>query len=135
MTREVMDRMDFVRGDATGLMIPAHGDALRTGGEVLLTEALRAFGALSSRNRVARITRFERCPGGSTGQKFFLSVDYERLEPGLHADLFVKFSRDFEDPIRDERGKYEMDSEVRLAAISRLPTFPIRVPSAYFADY
>jgi hypothetical protein len=47
----------------------------------------------------------------------------------------VKFSRDFKDPIRDARGKFEMAGEVRLAAISRLPGFPINVPTAYFADY
>ena len=127
--------MDFVRGDDTGLLLPAHGDALRAGGEALLTETFRVFGALSSGNRVTRIVHWERCPGGSTGQKFFMSLEYERPEPGLHADLFVKFSRDFSDPIRDSRGKYEMESEVRFAAISRLPSFPINVPTAYFADY
>jgi len=127
--------INFVRGDETGLLIPAHGDALRVGGEALLTETFQVFGALSSSNRVTRITRWEKCPGGSTGQKFFLSVEYERPEPGLHTDLFVKFSRDFNDPIRDNRGKYEMESEVRLATISRLPSFPINVPAAYFADY
>lgn len=127
--------MDFVRGDATGIPIPAHSEALRTGGETFLTEAFRAFGSLSSGNRIARITRFEVCAGGSTGQKLFLSVEFEQPEPGLHPDLFVKFSRDFSDAIRDDRGKHEMETEVRFAALSRLPGFPITVPVAYFADY
>lgn len=126
--------LHFVRGDATGLLIPAHGGALRESGEAFLTQAFHAFGALSPHNRVVEITRLERCPGGSTGEKFFLSVEYERDE-GLDTELFVKFSRDFNDPIRDARGKYEMEGEVRLAAVSRLPAFPIRVPTAYFADY
>lgn len=125
---------DFVRGDATGLLIPAHGEALRGGGAEFLTRAFQAFGSLSADNRVARITRLEPCPGGSTGQKLFLSVEYARPEPQLHADLFVKFSRDFTDPLRDH-GKYEMESEARFAAVSRLPGFPISVPEAYFADY
>ncbi len=127
--------MDSVRGQETDLLIPAHRDALQAGGVAFLTEAFQAFGSLSAANRVKKITRCERCAGGSTGDKLFLSVEYEHPQPGLHRDLFVKFSRDFEDPIRDNRGKYEMESEVRLAAISRLPAFPIKVPVAYFADY
>lgn len=127
--------LDFVPGDDTGLSIPAHGAALRGGGEVLLTELFRKFGSLADTNRVKRITRWELCPGGSTGQKFYLSLEYERPEPHLHADLFVKFSRDFHDKVRDDRGKYEMESEVRLAALARLESFPIRVPKAYFADF
>ena len=127
--------MEYVCGDATGLLIPAHIDALRSGGETFLTESFRVFGSLSSDNRITRITRFETCPGGSTGQKLLLSVEYEQSDARLHTDLFVKFSRDFADPIRDDRGKHEMESEVRFAAISRLPGFPINVPTAYFADY
>jgi hypothetical protein len=46
----------------------------------------------------------------------------------------VKFSRDFSNPVRD-RGRYEMEAEVRFAPLSRLPAFPIPVPAAYFADY
>ncbi|TAL01565.1 MAG: hypothetical protein EPO08_09930 [Rhodospirillaceae bacterium] len=135
ITKNAAAPMDFVRGDATGLSIPAHSEALRTGGEAFLTEAFQAFGALSPDNRITRITQFEKCSGGSTGQKLFLSVAYERPAPDLHTDLFVKFSRDFNNPVRDNRGKYEMESEVRFAAISRLPGFPISVPAAYFADY
>ena len=124
----------FVRGDRTGLAIPAHGEALATAGEDFLTEAFQVFGSLSRANRISRITHLEVCPGGSTGQKLFLSVEYARPEPGLHTDLFVKFSRDFRDPKRD-RGRYELEAEVRFASLSRLPDFPISVPVAYFADY
>jgi hypothetical protein len=124
-----------VRGDVTGLSIPAHGEALRTAGEAFLTEAFRAFGSLSPANRVARITRCEKCSGGSTGEKLYLSLEYAFPERGQHTNLFVKFSRDFNDPVRDNRGKHEMESEVRFATMSRLPGFPINVPAAYFADY
>jgi len=51
-------------------------------GEAFLTEAFRAFGSLAAENRVARITRLVRCPGGSTGDKLFLSVEYERADRG-----------------------------------------------------
>ncbi|HEX4376062.1 MAG TPA: hypothetical protein VHZ99_02810 [Steroidobacteraceae bacterium] len=127
--------MEFVAGQATGLRIPAHADALRAGGESWLTDAFHAFGSLPATNRVRRITRCEACPGGSTGHKLYLAVEYERPQIDLHTDLFVKFSRDFNNRMRDERGKFEMESEVRLAAISRLPAFPIHVPVAYFADF
>ena len=126
--------LDFVTGDATGLSIPAHGEALREAGAAFLTEAFRAFGSLSATNSVARIRSLEPCAGGSTGAKLFLTVDYAEDEPGLHSDLFVKFSRDFTDSRRDWQ-RHEMEAEVRFAAISRLPGFPISVPTAYFADY
>ncbi|CAN7347178.1 hypothetical protein LJR225_002044 [Phenylobacterium sp. LjRoot225] len=127
-------RLDFVRGDASGLDIPAHDAALRAAGETFLTDAFRAFGSLSADNRVVRITGCESFPGGNSGHKLFLSVEYERPEPGLHSDLFVKFSRDFADAFRDRR-RYELEAEVRLAALSRHPGFPIEVPAAYFADF
>jgi hypothetical protein len=135
MTEAGAPPFDEVRGDATGLTIPAHIEALRSGGVAFLTQAFQTFGALSANNRVTRITQFERCHGGSTGAKLFLSVEYAKPEPGLHTDLFVKFSRDFNDTVRDERGKYEMDGEIRFAALSRVPGFPIKTPTAYFADY
>lgn len=129
-----MTVVDWVRGDALGLDIPAHGEALRAGGESFLTEAFRAAGTLAADNSVARITELAECPGGSTGRKLLLTVEYARAEPGLHTDLFVKFSRDFDDEIRD-RAKNQMESEVQFALISRLPGFPIDVPVCLFADY
>jgi hypothetical protein len=126
--------IDHAIGDATGLAVPAHGEALRLGGAAFLTQAFRAFGSLAPDNAVVRISRFEPCGGGSTGQKFFLSVDYARPEPGLHADLFVKFSRDFTDARRDH-GRREMETEARFAPLSRLDGFPISIPAVYFADY
>ncbi len=126
--------MDWVTGDETGLVIPAHMQALREGGVAFLTTALRTSGVLGADNAVVRITGFEECPGGSTGAKVFLSVAYEKPAPGLLEDLFVKFSRDFDDPIRD-RGRNQLEPEVRFAAISRHPDFPITVPACLFGDY
>lgn len=124
----------FVRGDATGLAIPSRGESLRTAGESFLTDAFRAFGSISARNRIARITRFESFRGGNSGEKLLLSVEYQHAESNLHTDLFVKFSRDFTDVFRDRR-RNELEGEVRLAALSRLPAFPIQTPAAYFADF
>ena len=126
--------LDFVRGDATGVAIPAHGEALRTAGETFLTEAFQRFGSLSANNRIVRITRFEPFPGGNSGQKLLLSVEYAQQETDLHTDLFVKFSRDFTDAFRDRR-RHELEAEVRLAALSRLPRFPIDIPTPCFADF
>ncbi len=126
--------IDFVPGDTTGLAIPAHGGALAEAGTDFLTRAFHAFGSLSPDNRVSRIRVLEPCSGGSTGSKIFLSVDYACDEPGLHTELFVKFSRDFADTHRDWQ-RHEMESEVRFATMSRLPGFPIKVPTAYFSDY
>jgi len=125
---------DFVRGDATGLAIPAHADALNRAGAKFLTDAFHAFGSLAADNRVVRISRIAPYDGGNSGHKVQLSVEYARAEPGLHGDLFVKFSRDFTDAFRDRR-RYELASEVRLAALSRHPDFPVKAPVAYFADF
>jgi hypothetical protein len=126
--------LDWVSGDLTALSIPAHCTALRAGGERFLTGAFRATGALAADNRVSAITRLEEWSGGSTGRKMLLSVRYATPSEQLPVDLFVKFSRDFTDPIRD-RGRHQMQSEVRFALLSRSSEFPIAVPQCLFADY
>ena len=129
------DTCDHFTGDATGLNAPAHGQALREGGAAWLTQAFRAFGSLAPDNAVSRVVSLEPCPGGSTGAKFYLTLEYARPDPGLHSRLFVKFSRDFADQRRDERGRWEMAPEARFVPLSRAASFPIAVPCAYFADY
>lgn len=127
-------RFDFIRGDHTGLSFPSHVEAFREAGAEFLTQAFRAFGSIAPENAVARIVSLEHCPGGSTGAKLFMTVEYARPEPDLHTDLFVKFSRDFADERRD-RQRWEMQPEVPFAVLCRRPGFPIRVPTPYFADY
>ncbi|CDO88687.1 hypothetical protein AWC29_10055 [Mycobacterium triplex] len=124
----------WVVGDQSGLTIPADPAALRAGGTRFLTDAFRACGVLNDGDAVSRITEFTETPGGSTGRKVRLSVEYATAATGLHTDLFVKFSRDFDNPIRD-RGKTQMEAEVRFASLSRAPGFPIAVPGALFGDY
>lgn len=132
--KQVTPVIDWTRGDTLGLQLPAHGVALCAGGATFLTEAFRATGALSATNSVAAITRFEECPGGSTGRKLLLSVRYAQPAPDLHEDFFVKFSRDFDDTQRDG-ARIQMEREVQFALLSRAPGFPIAVPVCYFADY
>lgn len=129
-----MTLIDWIKGDKLGLEIPAHREALRAGGAAFLTQAFHATGALPPDNRVAKITQLKECPGGSTGRKLLLAVEYEKPSPALATQLFVKFSRDFDDEIRD-RGKNQLEPEVRFALLSRTPGFPIAVPTCFFADY
>lgn len=127
--------MDRVVGDDTGLVIPAHAQALTEDGAAWLTEAFRRFGSLAADNAVARVVRFERCPGGSTGAKYLLDVEWARADPALTTALFVKFSRDFTDRRRDHPGRYEMAAEAPFMALTRQPGFPVAVAEPYFADY
>jgi hypothetical protein len=121
-------------GDALGIDIPVHAAALRAGGTDFLTRAFHTAGALPADSRVCAITQFQEVLGGSTGRKLLLSVTYEHAPPHPPTDLFVKFSRDMDDPVRD-RARIQMESEVRFALLSRDPAFPIRVPACLFADY
>jgi len=126
--------VDFVTGDDTGIALPAHAAALQAAGARFLTEAFHAYGSLGADNQVVAITRCDPCSAGNSGDKLLLAVEYARDEPGLHRDLFVKFSRDFGDAFRDRR-RYELEAEIRLAALSRLPAFPVTVARAYFGDF
>ncbi len=120
----------WVTGDHLGLSMPADPAALRSGGTNFLTQAFRRYGTADT---VTRIAHFEEVAGGSTGRKALLRVEYE--QPGTApTDLFVKFSRDFDDPIRD-RGRTQMESEVAFAALTGDPGFPVTVPATQFADY
>jgi hypothetical protein len=126
--------MDWIEGDIFGIAMPTHPKALQAAGPEFLTRAFRRVGALSPENAVERITRFEDCPRGSTGRKVLLSVEYAQPDPTLHTDLFVKFSRAFNDALRDNQ-RYEMACEALFAAVSIGPDFPIDVPVCYFSDF
>lgn len=120
--------------DGTALPIPADADQLRSGGPQFLTDAFRQFGALPADDAVEAITEFTECDGGSTGRKLLLGVRYADASNGLPTDLFVKFSRDFDNPRRD-RGKTQMDLEVGFARLCREQEVPVVVPRALFAGY
>src|SRR6516162_7151893 len=124
----------WVVGDQFGLAFPADPVGLRSGGTRFLTDAFRVAGVLGGDNSVTRIKEFHEVAGGSTGRKVAMEVEYDKAVPGLHTDLFVKFSRDLDNPIRD-RGKTQMEPEVRFASLSRVPEFPVAVPQVQFADY
>ena len=89
---------------------------------------------LGAGQHVRRSPGSRRSPAAAPDASCLLDVEYDKPAPDCHTELFVKFSRDFDDPARD-RGKTQMESEVRFAALSPRPGFPIAVPDAQFADY
>lgn len=125
---------DWERGDLLGHNFPVHVEALGEAGPAFLTGAFRAAHSIGADNRVTAITQLEPFSGGSTGRKALLSVTYAHPDPELPEQLFVKFSRDLDDEIRD-RGKRQMESEVRFGLLSQIPDFPVAVPRCLFADY
>jgi hypothetical protein len=123
-----------VTGDQLGVVFPTTIEALRGQGTEFLTRAFHAGGILPESNRVTSITEFTEFFGGGMGRKLLLSVTYETPSPQLAEHLFVKFPRDFGDPLRELFGPL-MEPEIRFALLSRREGFPIAVPQCYFADY
>lgn len=123
----------LVPGHLTGIEFPAHLEALKEEGAGFLTKAFRANGSIEPDNRVTAVTGFEEFFGGGAGRKLLLTVEYQKPD-GLHRELFVKYPRDFGDPLRDLFAGL-MDAETRLAQISRRTGFPVAVPRCYFADF
>ena len=122
------------RGDLLGCEFPVHLDALRSAGPEFLTGAFRAAGSMGADDHVTAIRQLEPFAGGSTGRKAVLSVTYDQPRPDLPEQLFVKFSRDLDDDLRD-RGKRQMESEVRFGLLSHIPDFPVAVPRCLFGEY
>ena len=119
-------------GDQSGVRFPADVGTLRTGGPQFLTEAFRSYHSLAQDEWVSSITQCEEVRGGSTGRKMLLSVEYGT--PGPPRELFVKFSRDFDDEGRDH-GRTQMESEVEFAALAGADDFPVVVPIVMFGDF
>ncbi|MCU1594025.1 MAG: hypothetical protein JWO12_1417 [Frankiales bacterium] len=120
-------------GETFGLHVPADAEALVFGGTEFLTEAFRASGALPADNRVSRIVEWQEFHGGGTGTKMLLKVAYDNPGAGLPEELFVKFSRNFDNALWDS-GRQQMVSEVRFAVLSASTEFPVPIPTMLFAD-
>lgn len=120
-------------GDHLGLDFPADTASLAQAGPEFLTAAFRRAGALAAEDAVVAVEHLTEFRGGSTGRKALLTVSY-RSPNALPRELFVKFSRDFDDPARD-LGRSQMALEIRFALLSRAAEFPIAVPRCLFADY
>ncbi|SEP27244.1 hypothetical protein [Trujillonella endophytica] len=116
-----------------GLPVPADAGTLLADGPGFLTRAFRASGALAADNAVRGIVGWEEFHGGGTGKKLLLTVAYDSPGPGLPEELFVKFSRNFDNELWDS-GRHHLVSEVDVAILSRSPDFPVPVPAVLFAD-
>ena len=122
-----------VAGEIFGLEIPADPETLIADGTDFLTKAFHASGALAANNRVSRIAKAQEFFAGGTGKKLLLSLAYELPTPALPEQLFVKFSRNFDNELWD-RARFTMISEANFAVLSRSPDFPVTVPACLFAD-
>ena len=123
----------WAQGELSGLQFPADAGALKSGGAGFLALAFQAFGVLPASNRVNRIVHMEAFHAGGSGSKLMLTVAYDNPEGNLPEQLFIKFSRNFADELRD-RARFMMVSEARFAVFSRAPDFPVTVPRCLFAD-
>ena len=127
------DGKRWVTGEVFGLEIPADAETLLSGGTDFLTRAFRASGMLAAGNSVARIAKAEEFLRGGTGKKLLLTLAYDSPLPSLPEQLFVKFSRNFDNELWD-RARFMMISEAHFAVLSRSPHFPVTVPTCLFAD-
>jgi hypothetical protein len=123
----------WVAGEIFGLEIPADAETLLSGGADFLTRSFHTSGALTADNRVSRIVEAEEVFRGGTGKKLLLTVAYESPAPELPQQLFIKFSRNFDNELWD-RARFMMISEANFAVLSRSPDFPVAVPACLFAD-
>ena len=124
----------FFQGDFSGLNIPADPATLLQSAPESLTAMLRNSGILTEQNAVESIRHSQVVSGGSTGRKLLIEPNYRQSSAQLPDQLFIKFSRDFDEPIRDQ-ARHQLGPEVRLGRLSNHPGFPIRVPSCYFGDF
>ena len=122
------------KGDQIGIGFPTTIEALLAAGTDFLTRAFHATGAISPGNAVREIVSSREFFGGGMGRKLILSVRYAIPEPGIPSELFIKFPRDFGDPMRDLFTP-PMEPEARFALLSRREGFPVAVPQCMFADY
>lgn len=122
----------WVAGEIFGLEVPADPQTLLSDPD-FLTKAFHASGALAANNRVSRIVEAKEFFGGGTGKKLLLTLAYEFPEQRLPEQLFIKFSRNFDNELWD-RARFMMISEANFAVLSRSPNFPVAVPACLFAD-
>jgi len=136
-------------GDSYGVDIPPNLDALERLGANWLTKAFRAAGTIPEDNMVKRIVKFKRLPmttkdaAGGAGAKAFLTVEYEKPDPQLHTELFVKLPWDTvgtKETGGDALWRYKIsgvsDMEYGECTVYHFlgPLFPFKIPKWYFAD-
>ncbi len=123
----------LVPGDYHALDFPFTLDMLREFGPEFLTAAFRKAGTIAPDNAVTEIVALDSLGKIGASENAFLTVRYERAEPGLSEKLFAKFS-----PL-EEGYKHGLSrlaqGEIALHDFSRRGTLPVPVARSYFADY
>jgi hypothetical protein len=132
-TGSTADGRRWAPGGTFGLLVPGDAATLLSDGPAFLTRAFRAAGALSGDNAVSRVVGATEFVGGGSGKKMLLTVAYRTAGPDLPEELFVKFSRNYDNALWDS-ARAQMVSEVAVANLSRHPDFPVPVPAVMFAD-
>lgn len=121
------------RGDFYGLEFPFTMEQLEEAGPDFLTQAFRAAGTISADNAVTQIVSLTPLGIMGASENAFLTVAYARQEPGLSAELFIKF------PPLSPGHKFALSAqsrnEVALLRFSRNGILPVPVARYYFADY
>mmetsp|Transcript_19445 Transcript_19445/g.61154 ORF Transcript_19445/g.61154 Transcript_19445/m.61154 type:complete len:735 (-) Transcript_19445:268-2472(-) len=127
------------------LPLPKTAEEMRSDefGADWLTRAFHAAGTLAKDNRVAKLLRAQELPvkgfdaAGGAAMKMFLTVEYERQDPGLHTELFAKYPYLYEEypSSRQEVSGYnDVDGPEITCAMRLVHLFPFRTAKFYFCD-
>jgi hypothetical protein len=129
-----MDHPTRVTGTYFKVPFPVSVETFLDQGAPFLTAAFRACGSLSSSNSVVSIDHVREFVGGGMGRKLIIDVSYAEPSTDLHTKLFIKFPREFGDPLREVFSAV-LEPEIRFSILSRQSGFPVPVPKCYFADF
>lgn len=142
--------VDAIPGEMYGLIVPPTLADLYKYGEEWLTKAFHAAGTMPKDNRITKIVEFKRLPmsgqdaAGGSGPKAFLTVEYEKEDPELHKELFVKMPWTVGGESKEMGGdklwrakiSCNVDNDGQEVTVYRMlgPLFPFHIPKYYFAD-
>jgi len=137
-------------GEMYGLPVPPTLSDFEKLGEKYMTQCFHVAGTIPKDNAVKKILAFKRLPmtgqmaAGGSGPKAFITVEYDKEDPDLHTQLFMKMPWAMEgeskemgvDPFYRWKCSATCDYEAQEATIYRFlgPIFPFKIPKYYFAD-
>mmetsp|Transcript_113697 Transcript_113697/g.196458 ORF Transcript_113697/g.196458 Transcript_113697/m.196458 type:complete len:652 (-) Transcript_113697:145-2100(-) len=139
---------EMKNGDLYGLPVPPTLSHVQKLGTSWLTSAFHTAGTLPKDNAVKsmkmkRLKTTTKDAAGGAGPKAFLSVEYEKEDPELHKELFVKMpwaTEGSKEMGGDMGWRYTTssagDMEFQECVVYRFvgPVLPVKIPKYYFAD-
>jgi len=131
-------------GSIYGIPVPPNYKEFEALGATWLTDAFQAAGTLDSDNKVEKILEYKKLPTttadakGGAGPKMIIKVKYEKPDPSLHTELFVKMpwfadggtKADGVDITQKGADAYPEIAFYRYAG----PLCPFKVPKYYFGE-